>query len=50
MIHLTLKKLEAPENLRSGGVGGGEIHMETGGWEEVWHVEQSDGGWGEYGV
>jgi hypothetical protein len=28
-------------------VEGGGIHVETGwGGEEVWHVEQSEGGWG----
>jgi hypothetical protein len=28
-------------------VGGGDIHVETGwGGEEVWDVEQSEGGWG----
>jgi hypothetical protein len=59
MMHLTLKKLEAPGSLevRWVGVGGGGIHVEIGvGWggEEVWDVEQLEGGWGgqgmEYGV
>ena len=43
MMHLTLKRLEAPGSLevRWGGGGGGDIHMETGvGGEEVWDVEQ----------
>ena len=37
MMHLTLKRLEAPGSLevRWGGVG----------WEEVWDVEQTEGGW-----
>jgi hypothetical protein len=37
MIHLALKRLEAPDSLevRWGWVG-----------KEVWDVEQSDGGWG----
>ena len=26
---------------------GGDIHMETGGGEDVWDVEQLEGGWGE---
>ena len=31
--------------------GGGGIHMETGwGDEEVWDVEQSEGGWQEQGM
>ena len=27
-------------------MGSGGIHMERGGGEEVWDVEQSEGGWG----
>jgi hypothetical protein len=46
MMHLTLKRLEASGSLEVG-VGGAGIHKETGwGKEEVWDVEQSDGGWG----
>jgi hypothetical protein len=47
MMHLTLKRLEAPGSLevRWGGEWG--IHVETGwGGEEVWSMEQSEGGWG----
>ena len=54
MMHLTLKRLEAPGSLEVRWDGGWGIHVETGsGGEEVWGVEQSDGGWGwgmEYGV
>jgi hypothetical protein len=46
MMHLTLKRLEAPESLRSGGVGLGHPHGDRVGWEEVWDVEQMEGGWG----
>jgi hypothetical protein len=46
MMHLTLKRLEAPGSKRSGGVGYGDIQVETGGGKEVWDVEQSEGGWG----
>ena len=56
MMHLTLKRLEAPGSLEVRWGGGGGIHMEMGwGGEEVWDVEQSEGGWVggqgmEYGV
>jgi hypothetical protein len=49
MMHLTLKKLEAPGSLevRLGKLGIGGIHVETGwGGKEVWDVEQMEGGWG----
>jgi hypothetical protein len=48
MTYLTLKRLEAPGSLevRSGG-GVRDIHMETGGGEEVWDIEQSEGRWGQ---
>jgi hypothetical protein len=52
MMHLNLKRLEAPRSLEVRWDGGG-IHMETGwGGKEVWNVEQSEAGWGEmeYGV
>jgi hypothetical protein len=56
MMHLTLKRLEAPETLevRWGGGMGAPLEMGWGG-EEVWDVEQSEGGWVggqgmEYGV
>jgi hypothetical protein len=44
-MHLTLKRPETPESYRSGGVGGGGIHMEMG-WsrEEVWDGEQMEDG------
>jgi hypothetical protein len=50
MMHLPLETGH-PRKFR-GQVGWGGIHMETGGGEEVWDVEQSEGGWGgmEYGV
>jgi hypothetical protein len=44
MMHLALKRLEAPGNLEIRW--GGDIHVETGGGEEVWNVNQSEGGWG----
>jgi hypothetical protein len=55
MMHLTFKRLEAPGSLEVGwGWGGGGILVETECGEEVWNVEQSEGGWGcqgmEYGV
>jgi hypothetical protein len=51
MMHQTLKRLEAPENLEVWWGGGGDIHMETGwGGEEVWDVEQLEGRWGENGI
>jgi hypothetical protein len=48
MMHLTLKRLETPGSLEvRWGMGVGGIHMETGwGGEEVWDVEQTEGGWG----
>jgi hypothetical protein len=47
MMHLTLKRLEAPGGLRSGGVGGGGIQVEKEwGGLELWDMEQSEGGWG----
>jgi hypothetical protein len=44
MMHLTLKRLEAPKSLEVRWGGGGDIHREMG-WcgEEVW--EQSEGRW-----
>jgi hypothetical protein len=44
MMHLTLKRLEAPGSLevRWGGWWGIHVEMEWGG-EEVWNVEQSEG-------
>jgi hypothetical protein len=47
MIHLTVKRLRPQGVYRSGMVGGGHIHVETG-WagEEVWDVDQSEGGRG----
>jgi hypothetical protein len=46
MMHLTLKRMEALGSLevRWGEVWG--IHVETGGGEEVWDVEHSEGGCG----
>ena len=46
MMHLTLKRLEAPGSLEVWWCRRGDIRMETGGREEVWDVEQSEGGWG----
>jgi hypothetical protein len=47
MMHLTLKRLEAPGSLAVRWGGGGDIHMETvWGGEEVWDMEQSEGGQG----
>jgi hypothetical protein len=51
MMHLTLKRLEAPGSLevRWGVVWGhprGDEGWGVGRWEEVWDVEQSEGGWG----
>jgi hypothetical protein len=47
-MHLTFKGLEAPGSLEiwlGGKFGGGDIFMETVGCgEEVWEVEQSEGG------
>jgi hypothetical protein len=47
MMHLTLKRLEAPGSLevRWGGGEGASMWRWWGG-EEVWDVEQSKGGWG----
>jgi hypothetical protein len=42
MIHVTLKRLEAPGSLEVRWVRGGDIHIETGVGEEVWDVEQSE--------
>ena len=51
MMHLTLKRLEAPGSLEVRWGGGGSIHVEMGwGGEEVWDVEQSEGGWGKAGI
>ena len=46
MMHLTLKRLEAPGSLevRWGG-GWGHPRGDRSGGEEVWDVEQSEGGW-----
>jgi hypothetical protein len=49
MMHLTLKRLEAPENLEVKWVEGwGHPHGHGVGWVgvEVWDVEQLEGGWG----
>ena len=44
MMHLTLKRLEAPGSLESRWGGGRGIHVETGcGGEELWNVEQLEG-------
>ena len=50
MMHLTLKRLEAPGSLevRWGGVGGILVEIGCGG-EEVCDVEQLEGGWGGVG-
>ena len=46
-MHLTLKRLEAPGSLEIRWGRGGDIHVEMGwGGEEVWDVEQTEGGWG----
>jgi hypothetical protein len=50
MMPLTPNRLETPGSLEVGvgvGVGGrGDIHVETGpGGEEMWDVEQMEGGW-----
>jgi hypothetical protein len=50
MMHLTLKRLEAPGSFEVRWDGGGGIHVEMGwGGEEVWDMEQSEGGWGGAG-
>jgi hypothetical protein len=47
MMHLTLKRLEAPGSLEVRWGGGRGIHVEMRwGREEVWDVEKSEGGWG----
>jgi hypothetical protein len=48
MMHLTLKRLEAPgcSEVRWGG----GIHVETGGVKEVWDVEEFEGEWGRGNV
>ena len=47
MMHLTFKRLEAPGSLESGGVGDGSIQVGMGyGGEDVWDVEQLEGGTG----
>jgi hypothetical protein len=47
MMHLTLKKLEAPRSLEVRWGGGRVIHVETGlDGHELWDVEQAEGGWG----
>ena len=43
-MHLALKRLETPGSLEVRWGGGGDIHVETGGEEEVWDVEQLEGG------
>jgi hypothetical protein len=49
MMHLTLKRLEAPGSLEVRWGRGEDIHVETGGGEEVWDMEQLEGGI-KYGV
>jgi hypothetical protein len=52
MMCLTLKRLKATGRLEfRWGLGWG-IHVETGwGGEDMWDVEQKEGGWGmEYGI
>jgi hypothetical protein len=52
MIHLILKRLEAPGSLEVGGGGGGGLGyppVDRWGGEEVWDVEQLEGGWGVEG-
>jgi hypothetical protein len=50
MMHLTLKRLEAPGSLEVRWDRRWDIHVETG-WraEDVWDVEQTEGGWGGAG-
>jgi hypothetical protein len=51
MILLTLKRLEGPGSLEVRCIGGGSIHVESGwGVEEVWDVEQLEGGWGGWNM
>ena len=47
MMHLTLKRLEAPGSLEVRWDGAGDILVETGDGEKVWVVEQSEVGPGE---
>jgi hypothetical protein len=50
MMHLIIKRLEVPGSLEVRWGGDRGIHMEMGwGGEEVWDVEQSEGGWGGKG-
>jgi hypothetical protein len=50
MMHLTVKRLEAPGSLEVRYGRGGGTHVETGwGGEEVWDVEQMEGIWGGMG-
>jgi hypothetical protein len=51
MMHLTLKKLEAPGSLEIRWGGGlGYPCEDSWGGEELWDVEQSEGRWGGIGV
>jgi hypothetical protein len=52
-MHLTLKRLEAPGSLEAWWgerCGGCHILVETGGGEEVWDMEQLEGGLGGGGL
>jgi hypothetical protein len=49
MMYLNLKRLEAPGSLEvrwGGGWGHPASRWRQGGGEEVWDMEQSEGGWG----
>ena len=46
MMYLIFKRLEAPGSLEVRWDGVGDIIMETGGGEEVWDMEQLEGGSG----
>jgi hypothetical protein len=46
MMHLTLKRLEAPGSFEVRWVGVGASTWRQGGGEEVLDVEQTEGGWG----